>query len=767
MNLLKKQKEAFIGISIMAIFVIVSILTNRGLLAANNTGSRYGYGYGYGPGNFPQQKTWNQAFGGNGSEAGEVIRQTKDGGYVIFGWINSSSTYSFDFLFQRFNKDGAKEWEKTFGGENIDYPKAMEFTPDGGYILVGSTSSYGSGGDTLIVKVDAEGNTLWQKNYGGSGSDNIEAIKSIRGGYILAGWTTSLGSSVDAWILQIDELGNQKWQKTTGGPETDFLYSVDETGDGGYVFAGYTDSRGSGCTDGWLLKTDSHGAERWNKLFGGSGCDILSSVETTSDGGYVVGGYNGSYDFWMIKTNDRGEKTWEKTFGGSNGDYGQTVLETRDGGYAIAGYTYSFGGGDTDGWIVKTDKNGVEEWNETYGGNSHEFLNYIVQTKDGGFAFTGQMPVLENSTADLWFVKTDREGNAPSQVSKETGQLKISASVSMPINAQFVAGSSKNLVMSYSLSASHELIDIEEFYITTRGNFSPQTNVSRVKLYLNGSQIGSANGYTFDADGRIHVRLESGTLIIPEDDDVTLDIKIDLSNKEVLHDGSTLEIGFGDSDGDTTEWGVNGARGIGSYNIVAKGVESDSLIPISSINDSGKEGGSVVASYTHELYDGVVTVTLNSQSPKGLQASGEDREVFRFNFTATGDDIDIEDLEFQITNTCPSISTGRATLMSSDRNTTYTTWPSGESWFERSAFSVREDAEGNGFQTPLKIPLGTTKTVMLLGDTRGCVTNHLLQARLMGGQSTLSGVVWKNQSNNLVDSKITKELPLFGNTLEY
>ncbi len=434
----RKLFETIIGISIMAIFVVASILTNRGLLAANNVGSWYGYGYGYGPGNFPQQKTWNQAFGGDDSDLGTVIRQTKDGGYVILGNTSSQGAGSYDFWLQRFNKDGVKEWEKTFGGGSSDFAQAMELTPDGGYILVGSTSSYGSGGDTLIVKVDAEGNILWQKNYGGSGSDNIEAIKSVRGGYILSGWTTALDPFPDAWILQIDESGNKKWEKTTGGSKNDYFFSVDTTSDGGYIFAGNTDSRGAGCMDGWLLKTDSHGAERWSKLFGGSECNMLHSVDATSDGGYIIGGYNDG-SFWMIKTNDRGEKIWEKTFGGSNPATAGTVFQTFDGGYAIAGYIYSLKQ-DPDGWIVKTDKNGTEEWNQTYGGNGNEILNDFIQTKDGGFAFTGQTPVLENSSTDLWFVKTDREGNAPEELQSP---CEVNPTEPECLNWNYTFGSSK------------------------------------------------------------------------------------------------------------------------------------------------------------------------------------------------------------------------------------------------------------------------------------------------------------------------------------
>ncbi len=358
-------------------------------------------------------------------------------------------------------------------------------------------------------------------------------------------------------------------------------------------------------------------------------------------------------------------------------------------------------------------------------------------------------------------------GNGQAQTIRSVGRLTVSASSSRPSSTQLVASITSNFLMSYRFSALYEPIEIQEFYIATEGSNYPSSNVSRVKLYLEGFQIGSTNGYTLDADGKVFVRLESGTMIVPEDDSLVLDIKVDISDKTQLIDNSTLEIGLGDSDGNNSQWGSNGSYGLGNYLMVAKGNQSKSQFPTSAINSTGETSGYVAGSFTYRLYDGVVVVTLNTGSPNGLRAGGQDKEVFRFNFSAAGDDISIENIEFQISNTCTIFGTGKATLLSSDRTLTYATWEQGTSWFEQSAFSVSDDAQGNVFQTPLEIQEGTTKTVMLLGDTTGCTTNNLLQASVVGAVSTVSGVAWKNQSENVVDSTLTRELPLSGYIIQY
>ena len=192
------------------------------------------------------------------------------------------------------------------------------------------------------------------------------------------------------------------WTKTFGGIEMDRGYSVQQTSDGGYIITGATSNFGSGGTDVWLIKTDASGTESWNKTFGGTSYETGRSVKQTSDGGYVIvattDSYgNGKLDYWLIKTDSEGNEEWNKTFGGTDNDELPSVQQTADGGYALVGATRSYGSGGQDVWLIKTDASGTELWNKTLGGTDDEIGHAFQQTTDGGYIITGAIQYSENN----------------------------------------------------------------------------------------------------------------------------------------------------------------------------------------------------------------------------------------------------------------------------------------------------------------------------------------------------------------------------------
>ena len=208
----------------------------------------------------------------------------------------------------------------------------------------------------------------------------------------------------------------EEWNRTFGGNNPDVAYSVQQTRDEGFIIAGYTKSFGKGRSDAWLIKVDSNGNEEWNRTFGGKNSDGAYSVRQTADGGYIVAGYtcsfgSGEKDLWLIKTDSNGNEEWNRTFGGFNDESAFSVQRTKDGGYIVAGYTCSFGSGYGDVWLVKTDSNGNEEWNRTFGGRDWDVGYSVQQTSDGGYIIAGYTCSFNiYSVPDAWLIKTDSSG---------------------------------------------------------------------------------------------------------------------------------------------------------------------------------------------------------------------------------------------------------------------------------------------------------------------------------------------------------------------
>ncbi len=398
---------------------------------------------------------WEHNYGGSLRDWARSIRQTVDGGYIVAGYSESvdgdvtTNNGDWDFWVLKLDELGELEWENSYGGSSSDQASEIWQTTDGGYIVVGaSTSTDGDvsgnngGEDVWVVKLNATGGILWEQNYGGVDNDRAETVQQTTdGGYIVAGYSESQSGDVadnygnfDYWMLKLDATGNLVWEKNYGGSGADFAYSVTEALDGGFVVAGSsistdTDvSNNNGLYDYWIIKTDVNGTLEWEANFGGEAEERAYHVAPASDGGYIIGGYtfsvgidvgdnNGGTDYWILKIDANGNFQWENTFGGAATETAFGLQEAFDGGYILAGYALSSDGdvsanyGNEDYWLVKLSVDGFLQWEKNFGGTDRDRAYALRQSSDGGYIMVGYSESDDldvggnNGNRDYWVVK--------------------------------------------------------------------------------------------------------------------------------------------------------------------------------------------------------------------------------------------------------------------------------------------------------------------------------------------------------------------------
>jgi hypothetical protein len=394
------MKKRALTIMLMILFVLVSL---------------------YSIGSVGASEMWSQTYGGFDLDVANSLIETSDGGYAVAGETASFGAGDYDVWLVKTDAHGDQQWNQTYGGTADDFGESLIQTGDGGYAIAGRTWSYGNGeGDFWLVKTDKYGNMEWNQTYGEKRKDQAYSlIETSDGGFVLVGDTTSYDAEgIDVRLVKTDSSGNFQWSQMYGGTSDDYGYSVIQTSDGGYAIAGRTASYPAVLYDSLLIKTDADGNQRWNQTYGGTASDSSRSVIQANDGGYILAGYTisygaGSTDFWLVKTSSNGNQQWNKTYGGTSGDYLSSMVETSDGGFALAGRTWSYGAGEYDVWLVKTDAEGNMEWNQTYGGTGWEEANSLVDTSDGGYAIAGSSTSLGIGSADFWLIKTDEYGIIP------------------------------------------------------------------------------------------------------------------------------------------------------------------------------------------------------------------------------------------------------------------------------------------------------------------------------------------------------------------
>ncbi len=376
---------------------------------------------------------WQRILGGTEFDASSVVRETQDGGYIVGGYANSGDgdvigNYgALDFWVVKLNDAGETQWQRNLGGSLEDILVDIHETKEGDYLLAGNSfsgdhdlqSNYGDT-DAWIVKLDNNGNMLWETNLGGTETDRAQSVKqTFDGGVIVAAMTHSVDGNVtannghaDCWIVKLDGGGSLIWETTIGGSEYDRANDIYQNEDGSFMVFGITYSEdedvggNNGGGDYWLVKLDPFGEIIWEMHYGGTKQESPAEMLQTADGGYIisgrsesadgnVSGNNGSFDFWVVKLDASGNVRWDNHYGGSKGEFLGSIYETNDRGYIISGYSYSNDGdvsqnlGDADAWIIKIDEMGRMIWETNLGGTDADFAGSIAQTHDGGLVFAG------------------------------------------------------------------------------------------------------------------------------------------------------------------------------------------------------------------------------------------------------------------------------------------------------------------------------------------------------------------------------------------
>ncbi len=282
---------------------------------------------------------WQKNLGGSGDDVAYSIQLTPDGGYVMAGATSSTNGDvtgnhgGNDAWVEKLSSTGSLQWQKTLGGTADDYAYSIQPTPDGGYVVAGATSSTNSdvtgnhgNNDAWVVKLNSTGSLQWQKCLGGTGYDWAYSIQlTPDGGYIVVGSTYSNDGDVtgnhgggDAWVVKLSSTGSLQWQKCMGGTNQDSASIIQPTTDGGYIVAGSTYSTDGDVTgnhgnrDAWVVKLSSTGSVLWQKALGGTDYDQTNSIQPTTDGGYIVAGLtystngdvtgnHGNKDYWVVK----------------------------------------------------------------------------------------------------------------------------------------------------------------------------------------------------------------------------------------------------------------------------------------------------------------------------------------------------------------------------------------------------------------------------------------------------------------------------------
>ncbi len=357
---------------------------------------------------------WTMTYGGAFDDVAYSIIRTSDSGYALAGRIGFQETGSLAFWLVKTDEVGNMQWNRTYEGQDRGNQVTLIQTKDGGYALAGSG---------LLVKTNANGYMIWNRTYLTEPCNcNVEyVVQTDDTGYVLAGNTRISGDS-DFCLLKTDSEGKRIWNKTYAKTSEDGVLSMISTADKGYALAGFTEGQTGSHPKIFLIKTDEDGNSIWNLTFSaGEGHYVAYSVVQTNDGGYALAGDNSTWiggslitrHCCLVKVDSRGSYEWDSEYAETSVSRAYSAVQTYDSGFVLAGYKAAFATGTQDCLVVRTNAMGAVIWEKTYGGELDDVARSIILVDNEGYVLAGQTRSFGAGNWDFWLVRTDENGVIP------------------------------------------------------------------------------------------------------------------------------------------------------------------------------------------------------------------------------------------------------------------------------------------------------------------------------------------------------------------
>ena len=349
------------------------------------------------------------AVGGTGNEFGQAICRTPDGGYGVVGYTNSFGAGGLDVYLVRFNSAAETLWTRTYGTTSDQYGYAVSACDDGGFVIAGFTQVSSTRWDVLLLRTDALGNQLWYKTYGQDSTiwAAYGVTRTPDGGFLAVGSRGPYGQNTryDMLGLKCDAAGDSVWSRTYASDQADQALCVTVCPDGGFLLGGLMGN----TSDLALVRVNSAGDEQWRRTYGGAGQDRADALCQTADSGFIVAGSitpQGTYnaDAWLLKTDAGGDTSWTRVFGGAGNDAATGVVEVPNFGYGVAGSTTTWGAGSNDVLFIGTSLSGNQLSQMTYGGSASDGAADACRAAGGGYVLAGSTSSFGAGGSDVYLV---------------------------------------------------------------------------------------------------------------------------------------------------------------------------------------------------------------------------------------------------------------------------------------------------------------------------------------------------------------------------